>query len=71
MAVSENRRPHQMLLSSKDFSNRAAPLLRFFIERYREPFDAEIDAFVEAVEMYRPPFAGFEERPCRSRNDAP
>lgn len=51
MAVSENRRPHQMQLSGKGFSNYAAPLLHFFIERYREAFDAEIDAFVEAVEF--------------------
>ena len=61
MALSENRRPHQMLLSGKGFSNRAAPLLHFFIERYREAFDAEIDAFVEAVETHRPPVVGFED----------
>ncbi len=51
MAVSENRRPHHMQLSGKGFSNHAAPLLHFFIERYQEAFDAEIDAFVEAVEI--------------------
>jgi myo-inositol 2-dehydrogenase / D-chiro-inositol 1-dehydrogenase len=61
MAVSENRRPHQMLLSGKGYSNHAAPLLHFFIERYREAFDAEIDAFVEAVETHRPPMVGFDD----------
>jgi myo-inositol 2-dehydrogenase / D-chiro-inositol 1-dehydrogenase len=61
MAVSENRRPHQMLLSGKGYSNHAAPLLHFFIERYREAFDAEIDAFVEAVETRRPPVVGFDD----------
>ena len=61
MAVSENRRPHQMQLSGKGFSNHAAPLLNFFIERYREAFDAEIDAFVEAVEQRTPPVVGFED----------
>jgi myo-inositol 2-dehydrogenase / D-chiro-inositol 1-dehydrogenase len=61
MAVSENRRPHQMLLSGEGYSNHAAPLLHFFIERYREAFDAEIDAFVEAVETRRPPVVGFDD----------
>ena len=61
MAVCENRRPHQMQLSGKGFSNHAAPLLHFFIERYREGFDAEIDAFVEAVESGKPPVVGFED----------
>jgi myo-inositol 2-dehydrogenase / D-chiro-inositol 1-dehydrogenase len=61
MAVSENRRPHQMLLSGKGYSNHAAPLLHFFIERYREAFDAEIDAFVEAVETRQPPMVGFDD----------
>ena len=35
MAVSENRRPHLMNLSGKTFTDRSAPLLNFFIERYR------------------------------------
>jgi myo-inositol 2-dehydrogenase/D-chiro-inositol 1-dehydrogenase len=61
MAVSENRRPHQMLLSGKGYSNHAAPLLHFFIERYREAFDAEIDAFVEAVETRQPAMVGFDD----------
>jgi myo-inositol 2-dehydrogenase / D-chiro-inositol 1-dehydrogenase len=61
MAMSENRRPHEMQISSKGFSNHAAPLLNFFIERYREAFDAEVDAFVEAVERQRPPVVGFED----------
>jgi myo-inositol 2-dehydrogenase / D-chiro-inositol 1-dehydrogenase len=61
LAVSENRRPHQMLLSGKEFTGHAAPLLNFFIERYREAFDAEIDAFVDAVESGKPPVVGFED----------
>jgi myo-inositol 2-dehydrogenase / D-chiro-inositol 1-dehydrogenase len=61
MAVSENRRPHQMVLSGKGYSDHAAPLLNFFIERYREAFDAEIDAFVEAVEIRQPATVGFED----------
>ncbi len=61
MAISENRRPNQMILSGKGFSNRAAPLLFFFIERYREAFDAEIGAFVEAIETKKPAVVGFED----------
>jgi myo-inositol 2-dehydrogenase / D-chiro-inositol 1-dehydrogenase len=61
MAVSENRRPHEMRLSGKGFTTHAAPLLNFFIDRYREAFDAEIGAFVEAVEQHRPPVVGFED----------
>ena len=61
MAVSENRRPNQMILSGKGFSNQAAPLLHFFIERYREAFDAEIDAFVKAVETNQPAVVGYDD----------
>jgi myo-inositol 2-dehydrogenase/D-chiro-inositol 1-dehydrogenase len=61
MAVSENRRPHHMVLSGKDFTDRAAPLLHFFVERYREAFCAEVSAFVEAVETGRPMPVSFED----------
>ncbi|GBQ12710.1 inositol 2-dehydrogenase [Komagataeibacter rhaeticus] len=61
MAVSENRRPHHMVLSGADFTDHAAPLLNFFIERYREAFDAEIDAFVDAVENGRPVAVGYND----------
>jgi myo-inositol 2-dehydrogenase / D-chiro-inositol 1-dehydrogenase len=61
MAVSENRRPHHMVLSGKGFADHGAPLLNFFIERYREAFDAEISAFIEAVETRRPAAVGFED----------
>ena len=61
MEVSENRRPHQMLLSGKGYSNHAAPLFHLFIERYREAFEAEIDAFVEALETRQPATVGFDD----------
>jgi myo-inositol 2-dehydrogenase/D-chiro-inositol 1-dehydrogenase len=61
MAISENRRPHEMTLHTVDFTDRAEPLLNFFIERYREAFDAEISEFVEAVETGRLPSVGFED----------
>ncbi|MDZ4088055.1 MAG: inositol 2-dehydrogenase [Tabrizicola sp.] len=61
MAISENRRPHEMTLHTADFTDRAEPLLNFFIERYREAFDAEISEFVEAIEQKRAPSVGFED----------
>ncbi len=61
MALSENRRAHAMTLHTAGFTDRAEPLLDFFIERYREAFDAEIAAFVEAVEAGQPPVVGFED----------
>lgn len=61
MAISDNRRPHEMTLHTVDFTDRAEPLLNFFIERYREAFDAEISAFVEAIEAGCAPSVGFED----------
>lgn len=61
MAVSENRRPNEMALSGKGFTEHAAPLLNFFIDRYREAFDAEIDAFVESTTTGKPAVVGFED----------
>lgn len=61
MAISENRRPHEMTLHTVDFTDRAEPLLNFFIERYREAFDAEISEFVEAIAQKRAPSVGFED----------
>ena len=61
MAVSENRRPHHMVQSGKGYTDRAAPLLHFFIERYQEAFDAEIGAFVDAIETGQPVSVGFED----------
>lgn len=61
MAISENRRPHGMTLHTESFTDRAEPLLNFFIERYREAFDAEISEFVAAIETGRAPSVGFED----------
>jgi myo-inositol 2-dehydrogenase/D-chiro-inositol 1-dehydrogenase len=61
MAISENRRPHLMRMSGKDSTDSAAPLMNFFIERYREAFDAEIGAFVDAIETQQPAVVGFED----------
>jgi len=61
MVVSENRRPHYSAQFGADFTERRAPYLNFFIERYSEAFNAEIGAFVEAVETGTAPEVGFED----------
>ncbi len=61
MAVSENRHRHGARLSTGTFTDRAAPYLDFFIERYAQAFMAEIGAFAEAVSSGRAPEVGFED----------
>ena len=50
-----------MTLSGRGFTETAAPLLDFFIERYTEAFEAEITAFAQAVETGQPAVVGFED----------
>lgn len=50
MVKAENRRPHTMERWGKESTEAKAPILHFFIERYQEAYNAEIQAFVEAVE---------------------
>ena len=61
MVISGNRKPHELRRYSAARTEAAAPYLDFFIERYREAFDAEIDAFVTCVEKGEPPQVGFED----------
>ncbi|WP_454819297.1 inositol 2-dehydrogenase [Labrys neptuniae] len=61
MAVSENRRTHDSVRFTGEFTSRGAPYLNFFIERYAEAFNAEIGAFVDAVENGTAPEVGFED----------
>jgi myo-inositol 2-dehydrogenase/D-chiro-inositol 1-dehydrogenase len=37
------------------------PVLEFFIERYREAYQAELDQFIECIEHGAAPLAGFAE----------
>lgn len=59
MAISENRRAHDSVRFAAEFTARGAPYLDFFIERYGEAFNAEIGAFVDAVENATAPEVGF------------
>ncbi len=61
MVISGNRKPHEVRRYGATEAEVAAPYLNFFIERYREAFDAEIGAFVEAIETGTRPQVGFED----------
>jgi myo-inositol 2-dehydrogenase / D-chiro-inositol 1-dehydrogenase len=61
MVISGNRKPHELRRFGPAQSEAALPYLDFFIERYREAFDAEIDAFVRSIETGGAPEAGFED----------
>lgn len=61
MVISGNRKPHELSRYGSTQVEAAAPYLDFFIERYRQAFDAEIDAFVDCVEKGRPAEVGFED----------
>lgn len=61
MVISGNRKPHELRRFGAAQSEAALPYLDFFIERYREAFDAEIDAFVQCIETGHAPEPGFED----------
>ena len=61
MLQSLNRKPHELRKFGAVQVEGAAPYLDFFIERYREAFDAEIDAFVDAIENATPVQASFDD----------
>ena len=61
MVQSLNRKPNEMRKFSANHVEAAEPYLEFFIERYREAFDAEIDAFVDSIENNRQVQVDFED----------
>ncbi len=61
MLVSGNRNSHGLERYGKTAVEAAEPYLYFFIERYKEAFTAEIDAFVAAIESGKPCEVGFED----------
>ena len=61
MVQSLNRKPNEVRKFGAGAAESAVPYLEFFIERYREAFDAEVDAFVDAVENGTPVEASFED----------
>ena len=61
MVISGNRRPHEARLYTATQAETAQPYFRFFIERYREAYIAELEAFIDAVEQGVPCEVGFED----------
>ncbi len=61
MALSDNRKPHEMRTHSATTTEVSAPYQFFFLERYSEAFNAQIDYFVDAVENGTAPEVGFED----------
>lgn len=61
MLATGNHRPHELRKFSSQATEAAAPYLHFFIERYRQAFAAELDAFVTAVEGDAQPVVGFDD----------
>lgn len=61
MVQSLNRKPNEVRKFGAAEVESAEPYLEFFIERYREAFDAEVGAFVDAVETGTPVQASFDD----------
>jgi myo-inositol 2-dehydrogenase/D-chiro-inositol 1-dehydrogenase len=61
MVISENALKNQLSRHIATGTGIRSPLPNFFIERYRQAFDAEIDAFVDAIADGAPVPVGFED----------
>jgi myo-inositol 2-dehydrogenase / D-chiro-inositol 1-dehydrogenase len=61
MLISGNRTPHELRRFGAAATGAAEPYLDFFIERYREAFANEVDAFVDSIEKGAPVEVGFED----------
>ena len=61
MILAGNRRATTVERWTDERTGAQEPLLNFFIERYREAYIAEIDAFVDAIEEGRPVPVGYED----------
>jgi myo-inositol 2-dehydrogenase/D-chiro-inositol 1-dehydrogenase len=61
MLKAENRRATSLERWTADRTEAKDPVLDFFIERYREAYVAELDAFVRAVEGGTPVPVGFDD----------
>jgi myo-inositol 2-dehydrogenase/D-chiro-inositol 1-dehydrogenase len=61
MVISENRRSTMVTKHLRDATNVSEPLLNFFIERYNDAFNAEIDSFVNAIQNNTVVEVGFDD----------
>jgi myo-inositol 2-dehydrogenase / D-chiro-inositol 1-dehydrogenase len=61
MLISDNRKPHELRRFTAKTTETSEPYQFFFLERYLEAFNAEIDGFVDCVEKNATPLASFED----------
>jgi myo-inositol 2-dehydrogenase / D-chiro-inositol 1-dehydrogenase len=61
MLISDNRKPHELKRFTAKTTETSEPYQFFFLERYLEAFNAEIDGFVDCVEKNATPLASFED----------
>jgi myo-inositol 2-dehydrogenase / D-chiro-inositol 1-dehydrogenase len=61
MLLAGNRRPTTVSGWSAEHTAAQDPVLNFFIERYREAYQAEVEAFIAAVEEGRPMTPAFSD----------
>lgn len=61
MLLAQNRHATTVEAWGAERTRSRDPVLHFFIERYREAYDAEIDHFVDCIETGAQPLAGFAE----------
>lgn len=61
MVISDNRKPHEVKRFTAKTTETSQPYQFFFLERYLEAFNAEIDGFVDCVEKNSTPLASFED----------
>jgi myo-inositol 2-dehydrogenase / D-chiro-inositol 1-dehydrogenase len=61
MLISDNRKPHELKRFTAKTTETSEPYQFFFLERYLEAFNAEIDGFVDCVERNATPLASFED----------
>ncbi len=58
---SENQHQHSTETFGAESSSSRAPLHFFFIERYRQAYLDQFDAFIETIENQQQPLVGFED----------
>ena len=61
MLISENKRENETSFYLKGSTNNRAPLMHFFIERYKEAYRTQLYDFSNFIKKNKKPLAGFEE----------
>ena len=61
MIISENKRENETSLYSKGSTDNKAPLMHFFIERYKEAYKNQLYDFSNFIKKNKKPLAEFEE----------